>query len=85
MATKKEEKQFEKERKAAIKARHKKMKEDGIEKYLTPEQISYNRRKAVTGAAWPVFRFLILLGLSFVILYPLLFMLSTTLNISRPS
>ena len=77
MATKKEEKQFEKERKAAIKARHKKMKEDGIEKYLTPEQISYNRRKAVTGAAWPVFRFLILLGLSFVILYPLLFMLST--------
>ena len=43
MATKKEEKEFEKERKAAIKARYKKMKEDGLEKYLTPEQISYNR------------------------------------------
>ena len=42
MATKKEEKEFEKERKAAIKARYKKMKEEGLEKYLTPEQISYN-------------------------------------------
>ena len=35
MATKKEEKEFEKERKAAIKARYKKMKEEGLEKYLT--------------------------------------------------
>lgn len=82
MATKKEEKQFEKERKAAIKARHKKMKEEGIEKYLTPEQISYNRRKAVTGAVWPIFRFLILFGLCFIILYPLIFMVSTAF---RPS
>lgn len=40
MATKKEEKLFEKERKAAIKARYKRMKEEGIENYLTPEQIS---------------------------------------------
>lgn len=82
MATKKEEKQFEKERKAAIKARYKKMKEEGIENYLTPEQISYNRRRKVTGAVWPVFRFLILFGLCFVILYPLIFMLSTAF---RPS
>ena len=77
MATKKEEKQFEKERKAAIKARYKRMKEEGLEKYLTPDQISYNRRKAATGAVWPVFRFLILFGLCFVILYPLIFMIST--------
>jgi multiple sugar transport system permease protein len=77
VATKKEEKQFEKERKAAIKARHKRMKEEGIEKYLTPEQIKYNRRKKVAGAVWPIFRFLILFGLCFVILYPLIFMLST--------
>ncbi len=77
MATKKEEKQFEKERKAAIKARHKKMKEEGIEKYLTPEQIKYNRRKAAIGVVWPIFRFLILFGLCFIILYPLIFMLST--------
>lgn len=77
MATKKEEKQFEKERKAAIKARHKKMKEDGIEKYLTPDQIKYNRRKAAIGTVWPIFRFLILFGLCFIILYPLIFMLST--------
>lgn len=77
MATKKEEKEFEKERKAAIKARYKKMKEEGIENYLTPEQISYNRRKRIVGAAWPIFRFVILFGLSFIILYPLIFMLST--------
>ncbi len=77
MATKKEEKEFEKERKAAIKARYKKMKEDGLEKYLTPEQISYNRRRRAIGMVWPFFRFLILFGLCFVILYPLIFMLST--------
>jgi len=45
VATKKEEKEFEKERKAAIKARYKKMKEDGLEKYLTPEQIRYKQKK----------------------------------------
>ena len=77
MATKKEEKEFEKERKAAIKARYKKMKEEGLEKYLTPEQISYNRRRRAIGMVWPFFRFLILFGLCFVILYPLIFMLST--------
>ena len=77
MATKKEEKQFEKERKAAMKARHKRMKEEGLEKYLTPEQIRYNRNKAIVGSVWPIFRFLILFGLCFVILYPLIFMLST--------
>ena len=82
MATKKEEKQFEKERKAANKARLKKMKEEGIEKYLTPEQIRYNRNKRIIGAIWPIFRFLILFGLCFVILYPLIYMLSTAF---RPS
>lgn len=82
MATKKEEKEFEKERKAAIKARYKKMKEEGIEKYLTPEQISYNRRKKALSVVWPLFRFIILFGLCFIILYPLIFMLSTAF---RPS
>ncbi|MBR6045122.1 MAG: carbohydrate ABC transporter permease [Ruminococcus sp.] len=82
MATKKEEKQFEKERKAANKARLKRMKEEGIEKYLTPEQIRYNRNKRIIGAIWPIFRFLILFGLCFVILYPLIYMLSTAF---RPS
>ena len=77
MATKKEEKQFEKERKAAIKAREKRMKEEGLEKFLTPDQIKYNKRQKAIGAVWPVFRFLILFGLCFVILYPLIFMLST--------
>ena len=77
MATKKEEKEFEKERKAAVKARYKKMKEEGLENYLTPEQIRYNKRRRAIGMVWPIFRFLILFGLCFVILYPLIFMLST--------
>ena len=77
MATKKEEKQFEKERKAAIKARHKRMKQLGIHNFLTEEQIKYNRRKKAIGTVWPIFRFLILFGLCFIILYPLIFMLST--------
>lgn len=77
MATKKEEREFEKERKAAIKARLKRMKEEGIENYLTPEQIRYNRNKKIVGMVWPFFRFLILFGLCFIILYPLIFMIST--------
>lgn len=77
MATKKEEKEFEKERKKYLKERMKRMKEEGLEKYFTPEQIRYNRNKRIIGAVWPIFRFLILFGLGFVIMYPLLFMVST--------
>ena len=77
MATKKEEKQFEKERRAAAKARHKRMKKEGLDKFFTPEQIRYNRNKRIVGLVWPFFRFLILFGLCFVILYPLIFMIST--------
>ena len=55
----------------------KRMKEEGLEKYFTPEQIRYTRNKRIVGAVWPVFRFFILFGLGFVIMYPLLFMLST--------
>jgi multiple sugar transport system permease protein len=53
------------------------MKEEGLDKYFTPEQIRYNRNKRIVGMVWPFFRFLILFGLCFVILYPLIFMLST--------
>jgi multiple sugar transport system permease protein len=77
LATKKEEKEFEKERKKYMKERMKRMKEDGLEKYFTPDQIRYNRNQRIVGAVWPVFRFLILFGLGFVIMYPLLFMIST--------
>jgi multiple sugar transport system permease protein len=77
LATKKEEKEFEKERKQYQKERMKRMKENGLEKYFTPEQIRYNRNKRIIGAVWPVFRFFILFGLGFVIMYPLMFMLST--------
>ncbi|MCD8095820.1 MAG: carbohydrate ABC transporter permease [Ruminococcus sp.] len=77
MATKKEEKEFEKERKKEQKERLKRMKEEGLDKYFTPEQIRYNRNKRLIGTIWPIFRALILFGLGFVIMYPLLFMLST--------
>ncbi|MBP1572334.1 MAG: carbohydrate ABC transporter permease [Oscillospiraceae bacterium] len=82
MATRKEEKQFEKEMKKIRKARYEKMKDEGIENYLTPEQIRYNKNKRIIGAVWPIFRFLIIFGLGFVILYPIIFMLSTAF---RPS
>ncbi len=77
MATKREEKRFEKEMKAAKKAKRKAMKEAGITLNISPEQKRYNRQKAIVGAVWPIFRFFILLGLCFIILYPLIFMIST--------
>ncbi len=77
MATKKEEKRFEKEMKAAKKAKMKAMKAAGITLNITPEQRRYNRRKAFVSSVWPIFRFFILLGLCFIILYPLIFMFST--------
>ncbi|HAG14603.1 MAG TPA: carbohydrate ABC transporter permease [Ruminococcus sp.] len=43
---------------------------------MNREEIAYLRRKQLIEKCWPVFRFLILFGLSFVILTPLLFMLS---------
>lgn len=82
MATRKEERKFEKEMKAIRKARYAKMKAEGIENYLTPEQIRYNKNMRIIGAVWPIFRFLIIFGLGFVILYPIIFMLSTAF---RPS
>ena len=43
---------------------------------LTPEEQRYLRRKQVMEAVWPVFRAVIVFGLCFIILYPLLFMVS---------
>lgn len=40
----------------------------------------YIFRRRITDKVWPVFRFLILFGLGFVILYPMLYMLSTALR-----
>lgn len=77
MATRKEEKKFEKEMRAYKKKKLKEMKEAGIEPNLTPEQIRYNRNKKIVNTVWPIFRFFILFGLCFVILYPLIFMFST--------
>jgi multiple sugar transport system permease protein len=51
-------------------------KEKERRKLMTKAQLSYLRRKKVSDAVWPVFRTLILAGLCFVILYPLLFMIS---------
>lgn len=43
---------------------------------MTKQEIGYLRRKMIFEKAWPVFRFLILFGLGFVILTPLMFMIS---------
>jgi len=43
---------------------------------MSKKEIAYLRRKQIFERVWPVFRFLILFGLAFVILTPLLFMLS---------
>jgi len=45
-------------------------------KSMNKSEIAYLRRKRIFEKTWPVFRFLILFGLAFVILTPLLFMLS---------
>lgn len=45
---------------------------------MTKEEIGYLRRKAVVEKVWPIFRFVIIFGLSFVILYPLIYMVSCT-------
>jgi multiple sugar transport system permease protein len=45
---------------------------------MTREERGYVRRKEALEKVWPLFRFLILFGLSFVILYPLIYMVSCT-------
>ena len=45
---------------------------------MSRSERSYVRRKALMDKAWPFFRFIILFGLSFVILYPLIYMVSCT-------
>lgn len=82
MATAKEEKQFAKEREKALRERqkaYKAAKKAGTldERQLAPEHLRYLRRKAIVSKVWPIFRFLILFGLCFVILYPLIYMFST--------
>ena len=45
-------------------------------KSMNKQEIAYLRRRQIFEKCWPVFRFLILFGLGFVILTPLLFMIS---------
>lgn len=82
MATAKEEKIFEKERAKHLKEKekaYKAAKKAGTldERQLAPEHLRYLRRRRIIQKVWPVFRFLILFGMCFVILYPLIYMLST--------
>lgn len=42
------------------------------------EELRYLRNKSIKQMIWPVFRFIIITGLGFVILYPLLYMVSCT-------
>ncbi len=87
MATAKEEREFAKERAKHIKEKQaawKAAKKAGTldERQLAPEYMAYLRRKAIFEKVWPIFRFLILFGLCFVICYPLIYMFSTAF---RPS
>ncbi|MBE6856111.1 MAG: carbohydrate ABC transporter permease [Ruminococcus sp.] len=45
---------------------------------MTKEEIGYLKRKEMLEKVWPFFRFVIIFGLSFVILYPLIYMVSCT-------
>lgn len=45
-------------------------------KNMNKSEIAYMRRKRLFEAVWPFFRFFILFGLCFVILYPLIYMIS---------
>ena len=47
-------------------------------KNMSDEELHYIRRRAVFDKIWPIFRFLIIFGLGFVILYPLIYMVSCT-------
>ncbi len=44
--------------------------------HLTPEEPSYLKTHRVEDAVWPVFRAVIVIGLCFIILYPLIYMVS---------
>lgn len=44
--------------------------------HMNKQEIAYLRRRRIFEKCWPVFRFLILFGLGFVILTPLMFMIS---------
>ena len=51
--------------------------------HYTPEErkhYNYIFWRRIGGLAWPIFRFLIIFGLSFVILYPILYMISSSLR-----
>ena len=50
---------------------------------MNQEEIRYLRRKHIYEKCWPVFRFLILFGLGFVILTPLIFMLTYAFRENR--
>ena len=49
---------------------------------LSPEEQRYLKRKRFVEAVWPVFRAVIVFGLCFIILYPLLYMISTAFRTS---
>ncbi len=81
------EREFNKERAKRLREREKAYraaKKAGTldERQMTPEHLRYLRRKRIIEKVWPIFRFLILFGLCFVILYPLIYMISTAF---RPS
>lgn len=82
--TRKELKQLEKERKALHKQYHVSNWEilRNYKTYGTAEKQHYRYifGRRVAAKVWPIFRFLILFGLGFVIMYPMLFMISSAIR-----
>ena len=82
--TRKELKQLEKERKALHKQYHVSNWEilRNYKTYGTAEKQHYRYifGRRVASKVWPIFRFLILFGLGFVIMYPMLFMISSAIR-----
>lgn len=82
--TGKELRRFEKERKALYRQYHVSSREI-LKNYRTysaeeKQHYRYILGKRAASKVWPVFRFLILFGLGFVIMYPLLFMISAAVR-----
>lgn len=48
---------------------------------MNKSEIAYMRRSRLFAVVWPIFRFFILLGLCFVIVYPLIYMLSCAFRV----
>lgn len=50
---------------------------------MNEAEIAYLRRKRIVDMAWPIFRTFILIGLCFIVLYPLIYMVSCSFRLQK--